>query len=94
MKLLISIAILLGTCADASSEYFGDFMDDYLPYLDGKSWPRFPVIAYTQDNGGTWIHPSDPKQYPGIDEYHEEDSDFSIVRLRLPDGAFLRHTTL
>ena len=74
--------------ANASGGSFGDFMADYLPYLDGKPWPEFKLIKYVKNEKGVWVHPSDPDKYPTLKEIHGDDyADFATVVLCLPDGS-------
>jgi hypothetical protein len=59
---------------------------DYSPFLNGKPWPRFPVVAYVETASNIWVHPSAPKAYPTVTEIHEADSDFTTVVIQFPDG--------
>ena len=59
---------------------------DYSPFLNGKPWPRFPVVAYIEGASNVWVHPSAPKAYPTVTEIHEPDSDFTTVLIQFPDG--------
>lgn len=58
----------------------------YVPFLNGKPWPRFPVVAYVEGASNIWVHPSAPKAYPTVTETHEADSDFTTVVIQFPDG--------
>ena len=90
MKRLLMITILVFCCANASAESFGDFIADYLPYLNGKPWPQFPITAYVKNKDDKWVHPSEPNNFPTVEEYHEGNSDFTVVALRLPDGRVFK----
>jgi len=59
---------------------------DYSPFLNGKPWPRFPVVAYVERASNIWVHPLGPKAYPTVTEIHEEDADFTTVVIQFPDG--------
>ncbi len=60
---------------------------DYMPYLNGKPWPCVPVIAYVESTSNTWVHPTDPKHFPTLQEISDPDSDFTTVVLKLLDGT-------
>jgi len=59
---------------------------DYSPFLNGKPWPRFPVVAYVEKASNIWVHPLAPKRFPTVTEIHEPDSDFTTVVIQFPDG--------
>ena len=63
---------------------------NYVPSLSGQPWPRVPVVAYTNDASGLWVHPTAPKDFPTLQEIHETNSDFTTVVLRLPDGTVFK----
>jgi len=84
-KLILSIIIV--ALLVPAGESFGDFMENYLPYLNGKPWPKFKVLKYIDNGQGVWVHPSDPKNFPTLEERHTDDNnDFATVVLRLHDG--------
>jgi hypothetical protein len=60
---------------------------DYTPLLNGKPWPRFPIVAYVEAASNIWVHPQAPKQFPTITEIHDPDSDFTTVVVQFPDGS-------
>jgi len=60
---------------------------DYMPSLNGHSWPQMPVITYVESVSNIWVHPSSPKKFPMIQEIHEENSDFTTIVMRFPDGS-------
>jgi hypothetical protein len=60
---------------------------DYTPYLNGKPWPQWPVVAYVEAASNIWVHPIDPKHFPTMQEIDEPDSDYTKVILRLADGT-------
>src|SRR4051812_13485961 len=60
---------------------------DYAPFLNGHPWPRVPLIAYVESTSNIWVHPSDPKRFPTIQDIREADSDFTTVVIRFPDGT-------
>ncbi|HOX59027.1 MAG TPA: hypothetical protein P5205_18065 [Candidatus Paceibacterota bacterium] len=59
---------------------------DYSPSLNGRSWPRFPVVAYVERASNVWVHPSEPQRFPTVTETHDPDSDFTTVVIKLSDG--------
>jgi hypothetical protein len=59
---------------------------DYAPFLNGKPWPRFPVVAYVETASNIWVHPLAPKRFATVTEIHEPDSDFTTVLIQFPDG--------
>src|SRR4051812_47232871 len=61
-----------------------------MPYLNGKPWPRVPVIAYVETKSNVWVHPSDPKHFPVVREITEEDTDSTTVVMNFPDGSVLK----
>lgn len=75
----------------SSIKLFGQTNDtatlDYAPYLNGKPWPQIQVIAYVETTSNLWVHPTDPKHFPSMQETFDPDSDFTTVVLRLPDGS-------
>jgi hypothetical protein len=62
-------------------------VSNYAPYLSGQPWPRWPVVAYVETESNLWIHPTDPKHFPTIQEIQDTDADFTTVILKLPDGT-------
>jgi hypothetical protein len=63
---------------------------DYMPFLNGQAWPRVSVISFAETSSNTWVHPSDPKHFPTIQEVYETNSDFTTVVIRFPDGREYR----
>jgi len=59
---------------------------DYTPFLNGKPWPRFPIVGYVEGPSNVWVHPSAPKRFPTVTEIHDPDSDFTTVVIKFPDG--------
>jgi hypothetical protein len=59
---------------------------DYAPFLNGKPWPRFPVVAFVERASNIWVHPLAPKRFPTVTEIHEADSDFTTVVMQFPNG--------
>ena len=70
-------------CSGATNEWI---VPNYSPFLNGKPWPRFPVVAYVERASNVWVHPSEPKQFPTVTETHDPDSDFTTVVIQFPDG--------
>jgi len=60
---------------------------DYVPFLDGQPWPRVPVTIFVETGSNIWVHPSDPKHFPSVQETHEADADFTTVVIRFPTGT-------
>lgn len=58
----------------------------YAPVLNGKPWPRFPVVTFVETASNIWVHPSTPKAFPTITEVHDPEADFATVVLQCPDG--------
>ena len=63
---------------------------DYSPFLNGKPWPRFPIVAYVEGASNVWFHPSAPKAYPTVTEIHEADADYATVVIKFPDGKIFK----
>ena len=63
---------------------------NYMPFLNGKPWPCVPLIAYVETASNTWVHPSDPKHFPTVQEVNDKDSDFATVIIRLPNGTIYK----
>jgi len=59
---------------------------DYTPFLNGKPWPRFPVVAYVEGASNIWVHPQAPQRFPTVTETHDPDSDFTTAVIQFPDG--------
>ena len=53
---------------------------DFAPFLNGKPWPPFPVVAYRETASNIWVHPLALKQFPTVTEIHDPDSDFTTVK--------------
>lgn len=87
MRRFLLIILPLFSTAVAFAETNETLVLDYTPYLNGKPWPRWPVIAYVETASNIWVHPTDPKKFPTMQEICEPDSDFDTVILRLPDGT-------
>jgi len=62
----------------------------YMPYLQGKPWPRVTVTAYIENASNTWVHPTASKKSPTLQETFETNSDFTTIVLRLPDGRVFK----
>ena len=78
------LLVLAGAaCGGGTDEWIAA---DYSPFLNGKPWPRFPVIAYVEAPSNVWFHPLAPKQYPTVTETHDADADFTTVVIQFPDG--------
>ncbi|GEM_PF-1191926 len=59
---------------------------DYTPFLNGKPWPRFPIVAYVEGASNIWVHPQAPQRFPTVTETHDPDSDFTTAVVQFPDG--------
>ncbi|HSY43576.1 MAG TPA: hypothetical protein VK811_06660 [Candidatus Acidoferrum sp.] len=91
MYRLFPVVLLLFSAAFALAEDTNEtLVSSYAPYLNGKPWPRWPVIAYVETTSNIWVHPTDPKHFPTMQEICEPDSDFDTVILRLPDGTIYK----
>ena len=88
-RLLCVLAFALLSLQNLPARY-ETLVSNYLPYLDGRPWPRVPVIAYVETSSNIWVHPSAPKKFPTIQEVGDEESDFTTVVIRLPDGSKLK----
>jgi len=78
------LMVLAGAaCWGATNEWIAA---SYSPFLNGKPWPRFPVVAYVESASNIWVHPLAPKQCPTVTESHDPDSDFTTVVIQFPDG--------
>jgi hypothetical protein len=64
----------------------GDAETVYAPFLNGKPWPRFPVVAYVETESNVWVHPLAPKRFPTVTEIHDPDSDSTTTLIHFPDG--------
>ena len=57
-RLLLAV-FLLSSCAEAFADTNDTLVSSYLPYLHGKPWARWPVIAYVETESNIWVHPTD-----------------------------------
>jgi hypothetical protein len=85
-RLLLSI-FLLSLCAEVLADTNEVSLADYKPYLHGRPWPRWPMIAYVETGSNIWVHPTDPTHFPTLQEICDSDSDFATLILRLPNGT-------
>jgi hypothetical protein len=85
-RLLLGIAFLFSARL-AFADTNETPMLDYAPYLNGKPWPQWPVVTYVETASNIWVHPTDPKHFPTIEETLDTDADFTTIILTLPDGT-------
>jgi hypothetical protein len=75
--------VVIATSFAATNE---TLVANYSPFLNGKPWPRFPVVAFVETASNIWVHPLTPKWFPTVREIHDPDSDFTTVVIQFPDG--------
>ncbi len=83
--ILLTLCVLLGKSVQAQTNE--TLVADYMPFLNSQPWPLFPVVAYVETSSNVWIHPTDPKHFPTIEEVFDTNADFTTVVLRMPDGT-------
>jgi len=86
MKSILCLLLVATFCVHAMAEAFGDRIASYAPYLNGKHWPRFPVVTYKEGNSNAWASPTSSQSFATIQFVSDSDADFSTVILRNPDG--------
>lgn len=86
-SLLVILCALMQASTDAQT--FGSFLSGYAPLLDGRPWPPFPVLTYT-NVAGVWVHPTKRREFPTVKLEFAQDGDFATVALRWPNGRTFR----
>ena len=81
---LILFPLLVASARATTNE---TLVADYAPYLNGQPWPRVPVTVFVETTSNIWVHPSDPKHFPSVQEIHDADADFTTVVIRFPNGT-------
>ena len=86
-----SVLVILWTLVQgaASAQSFGSFLSGYAPLLNGHPWPQVPVLTYTNVSG-SWVHPTKPRDFPSVKLEFSQDSDFTTVSVRCPDGRMFK----
>jgi hypothetical protein len=80
--LVILCALVQGS---VSAQSFGSFLSGYAPMVDGHPWPQVPILTYTNVSG-FWVHPTKHRNLPSVRLEFAEDSHFTTVTVRCPDG--------
>ncbi len=63
----------------------------YAPFLNGREWPRIPVVTYVETKSNVWVHPLNAAAFPTVTErVEDEDQDFATVVIRCPSGRTLK----
>jgi hypothetical protein len=87
MNRFILIVLLLLPSNQILADTNETLVFDYAPYLNGKPWPRWPVVAYIETASNLWVHPTDPNHFPTIQDTFDAEADFTTIILKLPDGS-------
>jgi hypothetical protein len=87
MSRLFCLLLLVVLNAELRAATNETIVADYTPFLNGRPWPRVPVVAYVESTSNIWVHPVAPKHFPTVQEVHDADSDFATVIIRSPDGS-------
>jgi hypothetical protein len=83
LKLLIAMIASKMTSFAATND---TLLADYSPFLNGKPWPRFPILEYAERASNVWVHPNSPSRFASVKEVHDANADFTTVVIEFPDG--------
>jgi hypothetical protein len=86
LNIPVFVPLLLWFSSAAFASTNETLVADYMPYLNAKPWPRFPIVRYVATSSNIWIHPVTPKKFPTVTETHDRDADFTTVVIQFPDG--------
>ena len=86
LLLVITITLLYETVRGQS---FGSFVAQYAPILNSNEWFHLPLVAYISTSN-IWHHPKTPGKAPTLALRRADDSDFTILILRSPQGRVFK----
>jgi hypothetical protein len=79
---LVTLCLLHVT---AKGQPFGSTLAAYAPLLDTNIWEHAQLVAYT-NVADVWRHPTQANVKPTVELRSDEDSDFTTVTIRMPNG--------